>query len=103
MAGQIYVGNGYRKCQKKLEILQKSIEIKFELELLEKKRNPWNIAIVNDSSTTKSLWKCFIVANGILPEASRYCGLSWNETKKKEDYRNLKITEQVRLTKSLEN
>ena len=43
MAGQIYVGNGYRKMSEKVEDLTEIIEIKFEMELLEKKRNPYGI------------------------------------------------------------
>jgi len=43
MAGQIYVGNGYRKMSEKVEDLTKIIEIKIEMELLEKKRNPYGI------------------------------------------------------------
>ena len=43
MAGQIYVGNGYRKMSESLEDLTEMMEIKMELELLEKKRNPYGI------------------------------------------------------------
>ena len=43
MAGQIYVGNGYRQMSEKVEDLTKMIGIKFEMELLEKKRNPYGI------------------------------------------------------------
>ena len=49
MAGQIYVGNGYRQMSESVGDLTEIIEIKMELELLEKKKKPiWNIAIVND-------------------------------------------------------
>ena len=41
MAGQIYVGNGYRKMSEKVGDLTEIIEIKIEMELLEKKRNPY--------------------------------------------------------------
>ena len=43
MAGQIYVGNGYRKMSEKVGDLTEIIEIKMEIELLEKKRNPYGI------------------------------------------------------------
>ena len=37
MAGQIYVGNGYRKMSEKVEDLTEMIGIKFEMELLDRK------------------------------------------------------------------
>ena len=37
-AGQIYVGNGYRKMSEKVEDLTEMMAIKFEMELLEKRR-----------------------------------------------------------------
>ena len=43
MAGQIYVGNGYRKMSETVGDLTEMLEIKMELELLEKKRNPYGI------------------------------------------------------------
>ena len=43
VAGQIYVGNGYRKMSEKNGDLTEIIEIKIEMELLEKKRNPYGI------------------------------------------------------------
>ena len=43
MAGQIYVGNGYRQMSESVGDLTEIIEIKMELELLEKKRNPYVI------------------------------------------------------------
>ena len=43
MAGQIYVGNGYRKMSESVGDLTEIIEIKMEIELLEKKRNPYGI------------------------------------------------------------
>ena len=47
MAGQIYVGNGYRQMSEKVEDLTEVISIKFEMELLEKKRNPYGIMPLN--------------------------------------------------------
>ena len=47
MAGQIYVGNGYRQMSDKVEDLTEVIAIKFEMELLEKKRNPYGILPLN--------------------------------------------------------
>jgi len=38
MAGQIYVGNGYRKMSDKVEDLTEMMAIKFEMELLDKRR-----------------------------------------------------------------
>ena len=38
MAGQIYVGNGYRQMSEKVEKLTEMIGFKFEMELLEKRR-----------------------------------------------------------------
>ena len=43
MARQIYVGNGYRKMSETVGDLTEMLEIKMELELLEKKRNPYGI------------------------------------------------------------
>ena len=43
MAGQIYVGNGYRKMSESVKDLTEMIEIKMEMELLEKQRNPYGI------------------------------------------------------------
>ena len=47
MAGQIYVGNGYRKMSESVGDLTEIIEIKMEMELLEKKRNPYGILPLN--------------------------------------------------------
>jgi len=47
MAGQIYVGNGYRKMSESVGDLTEIIEIKMEIELLEKKRNPYGIMPLN--------------------------------------------------------
>ena len=47
MAGQIYVGNGYRKMSEKVEDLTEMMAIKFEMDLLEKKRNPYGIMPLN--------------------------------------------------------
>ena len=38
MAGQIYVGNGYRKMSETVKALTEMIEIKTELELLDQRR-----------------------------------------------------------------
>ena len=38
MAGQIYVGNGYRKMSEKVEDLTEMMAIKFEMELIDKRR-----------------------------------------------------------------
>ena len=43
VAGQIYVGNGYRQMSESVGDLTEIIEIKMEIELLEKKRNPYGI------------------------------------------------------------
>ena len=43
MAGQIYVGNGYRNMSETVGDLTEMIEIKMEMELLEKQRNPYGI------------------------------------------------------------
>ena len=43
MAGQIYVGNGYRGMSESVKDLTEMVEIKLEMELLEKKRNPYGI------------------------------------------------------------
>ena len=47
MAGQIYVGNGYRQMSEKVGDLTEVISIKYELELLEKQRNPYGIMPLN--------------------------------------------------------
>ena len=47
MAGQIYVGNGYRQMSEKVEDLTEVMSIKFEMELLEKQRNPYGIMPLN--------------------------------------------------------
>ena len=43
MAGQIYVGNGYRTMSETVKDLTEIIEIKMEVELLEKQRNPYGM------------------------------------------------------------
>ena len=43
MAGQIYVGNGYRTMSESIKDLTEMIEIKLEMELLEKKANPCGV------------------------------------------------------------
>ena len=40
MAGQIYVGNGYRKMSEKVGDLTEMIGLKFEMDLIEKRRYP---------------------------------------------------------------
>lgn len=40
MAGQIYVGNGYRKMSESVKDLTEMIGFKFEMELMEKRRYP---------------------------------------------------------------
>ena len=47
MAGQIYVGNGYRQMSEKVEDLTEMIGLKFEMELIEKKRNQYGIMPLN--------------------------------------------------------
>ena len=47
MAGQIYVGNGYRKMSESVGDLTEIIKLKFEMELIEKKRNPYGIMPLN--------------------------------------------------------
>ena len=47
MAGQIYVSNGYRQMSEKVGDLTEVISIKYELELLEKQRNPYGIMPLN--------------------------------------------------------
>ena len=38
MAGQIYVGNGYRQMSEQVEDLTEMLQFRFEMELLEKRR-----------------------------------------------------------------
>ena len=38
LAGQIYVGNGYRQMSEQVEDLTEMLQFKFEIELLEKRR-----------------------------------------------------------------
>ena len=38
MAGQIYVGNGYRKMSEKVGDLTEMLAIKFEMDLIERRR-----------------------------------------------------------------
>ena len=38
MAGQIYVGNGYREMSEKVEDLTEMMAIKFEMDLIERRR-----------------------------------------------------------------
>ena len=48
MAGQIYVGNGYRQMSEKVEKLTELIGFKFEMELLERRRYPDKIIRLDD-------------------------------------------------------
>ena len=43
MAGQIYVGNGYREMSETVRDLTEVITIKMEMEMLEKQRNPYGM------------------------------------------------------------
>ena len=47
MAGQIYVGNVYSQMSESVGDLTEIIEIKMEMELIEKKRNPYGILPLN--------------------------------------------------------
>ena len=48
MAGQIYVGNGYRQMSEKVEDLTEVITIKMEWELLEEQTNPYKMIPLSD-------------------------------------------------------
>ena len=48
MAGQIYVGNGYRKMSNKVSYLTEIITIKMEWEILEERNNPYGIMPLGD-------------------------------------------------------
>ena len=48
MAGQIYVGNGYRKMSNKVSDLTEIITIKMEWEILEERNNPYGIMPLGD-------------------------------------------------------
>ena len=48
MAGQIYVGNGYRKMSESVKDLTEMLTIKMEWEILEEKNNPYGIMPLND-------------------------------------------------------
>ena len=48
MAGQIYVGNGYRKMSESVKDLTEMITIKMEWEILEEKNNPYGIMPLSD-------------------------------------------------------
>ena len=47
MAGQIFVGAGYQSMSNSVKDLTEIIEIKMEMELIEKKRNPYGILPLN--------------------------------------------------------
>ena len=48
MAGQIYVGNGYRGMSQSVKDLTETITIKMEWELLEEQNNPYGIMPLSD-------------------------------------------------------
>jgi len=48
MAGQIYVGNGYRKMSESVKDLTEMLTIKMEWEILEEKNNPYGIMPLSD-------------------------------------------------------
>jgi len=48
MAGQIYVGNGYRTMSQSIKDLTEVITIKMEWELLEEQNNPYGIMPLSD-------------------------------------------------------
>ena len=48
MAGQIYVGNGYRKMSESVKDLTEILTIKMEWEILEERDNPYGIMPLNN-------------------------------------------------------
>ena len=48
MAGQIYVGNGYRGMSESVKDLTEMLTIKMEWEILEEKNDPYGIIPLND-------------------------------------------------------
>ena len=48
MAGQIYVGNGYRKMSESVKDLTEMLTIKMEWEILEEQNDPYGIIPLND-------------------------------------------------------
>ena len=48
MAGQIYVGNGYRTMSQSIKDLTEIITIKMEWEMLEEQNNPYGIMPLSD-------------------------------------------------------
>ena len=48
MAGQIYVGNGYRKMSESVKDLTEMLTIKMEWEILEERDNPYGIMPLNN-------------------------------------------------------
>lgn len=48
MAGQIYVGNGYRTMSQSIKDLTEVITIKMEWELLEEQNNPYGMMPLSD-------------------------------------------------------
>jgi len=48
MAGQIYVGNGYRQMSQKVGDLTQMLQLRFEMDLLERRRYPDKIIRLDD-------------------------------------------------------
>ena len=60
MAGQIYVGNGYRKMSESVKDLTEMIGFKFEMELIEKRRYPNGVVpldLTNVNPDDYIIWK----------------------------------------------
>jgi len=60
MAGQIYVGNGYRQMSEKVEDLTEMIALKFEMELIERRRYPNGVVpldLTNVNPDDYIIWK----------------------------------------------
>ena len=60
MAGQIYVGNGYRKMSESVKDLTEMIGFKFEMELMEKRRYPNGVVpldLTNVNPDDYIIWK----------------------------------------------
>jgi len=60
MAGQIYVGNGYRKMSESVKDLTEMIGFKFEMELIEKRRYPNGVVpldLTNIDPDDYIIWK----------------------------------------------
>ena len=60
MAGQIYVGNGYRKMSESVKDLTEMVGFKFEMELIEKRRYPNGVVpldLTNIDPDDYIIWK----------------------------------------------